>query len=134
MPLPSPSKQVTPDPIHLFQKDIKGFVFGEMELPREKTPNTDIWDGPFSEKARSPTSDAGISPRNPYTCSGQTCPSALHLTCIHKQIARAHQIFQRNYQLGQDKYTTRGLRNTFLKSYNKSPQKGYLFLQTEQDN
>jgi len=86
-----------------------------MELPREKTPNTDIWEGPFSEKASSPISDAGISPRNPHTCSGQTCPSALHFTCKHEQIATAHQIFQRNYQQGQDKYTTQGVEEYFFK-------------------
>lgn len=37
-----------------------------MELPREKAPNTDIWEGPFSEKASSPASDAGISQESTY--------------------------------------------------------------------
>ena len=103
------SKQVTPDPIHLFQKDSKGFVFGKMELPREKAPNTDIWEGPFSEKASSSTSDAGVSPRNPHTCWGQASPSALHFTCIKEQPARAHQVLQRNHHQGQDNSGRRGI-------------------------
>lgn len=32
---------------------------------------------PFSVKDSSPTSDAGISPGSPDTCSGRSCPSAL---------------------------------------------------------
>lgn len=71
-PLPTSSK-----------KDIKGFVSGETELPREKTSNTDIWEGPLQCERQLTNQWCWNKPREPRYLLRPELPISFGISPAH---------------------------------------------------